>query len=88
MKKEVIWTNLSVLEISKRLEKEHKIKESKTVIYQLLRKHKYGRRKAQKRRSMKETKNRNEQFENIARLKSKYETVGNPVISMDTKKKE
>ena len=67
MKEEVIWTNLSVFEISKRLEEEHGIKVSKTVIYKLLKKHKYGRRKAQKRKSMKETKNRNEQFENTAR---------------------
>jgi hypothetical protein len=31
---------------------------------------------------------RNEQFENIARLKAAYEVAGQPVISMDTKKKE
>ena len=37
---------------------------------------------------MKETQHRNAQFENIARLKAEYQAAGNPVISMDTKKKE
>jgi len=37
---------------------------------------------------MKETQHRNAQFENIARLKAAYEVSGNPIISMDTKKKE
>jgi hypothetical protein len=37
---------------------------------------------------MKATEHRNEQFENIARLKAQYETAGNPILSMDTKKKE
>jgi len=32
--------------------------------------------------------NRNEQFENIARLKKEYTEKGNPVLSADTKKKE
>lgn len=31
---------------------------------------------------------RNEQFEKIAQLKTQYQAAGNPVISMDTKKKE
>lgn len=37
---------------------------------------------------MKRVKHRNEQFENIARLKAEYIEAGNPIISMDTKKKE
>jgi len=37
---------------------------------------------------LKYCKNRNEQFENIARLKQKYEPSDNPIISIDTKKKE
>ena len=37
---------------------------------------------------MKEVKNRNAQFENIARLKAEYQASGDPIISMDTKKKE
>ena len=37
---------------------------------------------------MKYTQHRNAQFENIARLRAEYQAAGNPVISMDTKKKE
>jgi hypothetical protein len=37
---------------------------------------------------MKEVAHRNEQFENIAALKARYQVEGNPIISMDTKKKE
>src|SRR5450756_1366847 len=57
------------------------------IVRKLLKKHNYRRRKAQKKQTMKTAKNRNEQFENIARIKSEYETSGNPIISMDTKKK-
>ena len=32
--------------------------------------------------------NRNAQFERIAKLKALFEAKGNPVISVDTKKKE
>jgi hypothetical protein len=31
--------------------------------------------------------NRNAQFENIARLTAEYQAAGNPILSMDTKKK-
>ena len=37
---------------------------------------------------MKRSPQRNEQFENIAKLKASYLAAGEPVISMDTKKKE
>ena len=37
---------------------------------------------------MGESKNRNEQFENIAKMKSDFEQKGYPVISIDSKKKE
>ena len=37
---------------------------------------------------MKEVAYRNEQFEKIAELRQEYETAGNPVMSVDTKKKE
>jgi hypothetical protein len=37
---------------------------------------------------MKAVASRNEQFEQIAALKASYQEAGNPVVSMDTKKKE
>jgi len=42
----------------------------------------------QKKVSLKEVAHRNEQFERIAALKAEYREAGNPVVSMDTKKKE
>ncbi|MBU1683555.1 hypothetical protein KJ742_06465, partial [Patescibacteria group bacterium] len=45
--------------------------------------HNYRRRKAQKNKCIKTVKNRNEQFENIAKLKHEYRINGEPIISMD-----
>ncbi|MBW4429644.1 MAG: hypothetical protein KME50_36120 [Nostoc desertorum CM1-VF14] len=49
--------------------------------------HNYRRRKAQKRLSTGAHPQRNEQFEKIEELIETYQAAGNPVISMDTKKK-
>lgn len=81
------WTNLKRQEISQLLESEGKAV-SVTVIDQLLKKHNYRKRKAQKRLATGETAQRNEQFENIETLKTSYQAAGNPVLSMDTKKKK
>ncbi|MBW4549516.1 MAG: hypothetical protein KME35_00080 [Aphanocapsa sp. GSE-SYN-MK-11-07L] len=59
---------------------------SVTVVDQLLEKHNYRKRKAQKRLAIGAHPQRNEQFENIDQLKSTDQAVGNPVLSMDTKK--
>jgi transcriptional regulator GlxA family with amidase domain len=75
-------------QIAELLDADHGIKVSKSVVRKLLHQHHYRRRKAQKRQPMKAVKHRNEQFENIQRLKQEYEAAGNPVVSMDTKKKE
>lgn len=84
----VRWTNLSLEEIATALWEDHDLQVSKSVVRQWLKKHGYRRRKAQKKRTMKQVTHRNEQFENIARLKAAYEAAGNPIISLDTKKKE
>jgi hypothetical protein len=57
-------------------------------VSQLLRQHGYRRRKAQKKKTMGHHRDRNAQFEKIARLRKKYLKAGLPVISIDTKKKE
>ena len=85
MDETVRWTNLSLEEIVTTLWEDHDIQVSQSVVRQLLKKHGYRRRKAQKKCTMK---HRNEQFENIARLKAEYEAAGHPIISLDTKKKE
>lgn len=89
MDETVRWTNLTPGEIVQALRKDHGMAVSKFVVRKLLQKHNYRRRKAQKKQSLKqEIKNRNEQFENIVRLKAEFEAAGNPIVSMDTKKKE
>ncbi len=89
MDEQVRWTNLTNREIVKALWDDHHIAVSRTVVRKLLKKHDYRRRKAQKRLGFKQDiKDRNAQFENIARLTAAYEAAGNPMVSLDTKKKE
>jgi hypothetical protein len=88
MRADVKWTNLSRRQIAKKLG-ELGTPVSRDVVSQLLRKHRYRRRKAQKKKTMgPRHPDRNAQFENIARLKQEYLEAGWPVISVDTKKKE
>ena len=88
MRDDVKWTNLSRRQIAKRLA-DRGTPVSRDVVSQLLRKHHYRRRKAQKKKTMgPRHPDRNAQFENIARLKKEYLKAGWPVISVDTKKKE
>lgn len=81
----VKWTNLTRQEIAELLRSEG-IAVSVTVVDQLLEKHHYRKRKAQKRLATGTHPQRNEQFDNIKRLKETYQAAGNPVLSMDTKK--
>jgi hypothetical protein len=83
----VRWTNLTREEIAERLA-EAGTPVSVTVVKQLLRKHHYVPRKAQKSKAMGQNPDRNQQFETIARLKQEYLESEDPIISMDTKKKE
>lgn len=84
----VRWTDLSVKEMTTSLREDHGVRVSKFVVRTLLKKHHYRRRKAQKKQTMKRVKHRNEPFENIQHLQAEYEAAGNPIVSMDTKKKE
>jgi len=88
MDETIRWTNLSPWEIAQRLADRYGIEVSRTVVRKLLKKHHYRRRKALKKQTLKTVPYRNEQFENIARLIAVYEKSGNPIMSMDTKKKE
>jgi hypothetical protein len=87
MRAEVKWTNLSRRQIAERMA-ESGTPVSRDVVSQLLRKHGYRRRKALKKKTMGHHRDRNAQFEKIARLKERYLKAGLPVISIDTKKKE
>ena len=57
------------------------------IVDQLLWEHKFRKRKAVKMIACGSSENRNEQFEKIESLKTQYFAEGNPVISMDSKKK-
>jgi hypothetical protein len=88
MRLEVRWTNLSRRQIAARVT-ELGTPVGRHVVSQLLRKHRYRKRKASKSRTMgPRHPDRNAQFENIARLKRESLAAGLPVVSIDTKKKE
>lgn len=87
MREGVKWTNLSRRQIACQLTALG-TRASKQVASQLLRAHHYRRRKSHKNYTMGEHVDRNAQFEKIGRLKKAAFKAGNPIISMDTKKKE
>jgi len=86
MDEEVKWTHLTSAEIIEAMSAEG-IEISKPIVKKLFKRHGYVKRKAFKNIKLGATENRNEQFENIALKKQAYEQQGNPVISVDTKKK-
>ena len=88
MDEQVVWTDLTPREIGAMLEKDHQVRVSQSVVIKLLKKHKYRRRKAQKKETLKTVAHRDEQFTRIAELKAEFHVAGNPIISFDTKKKE
>jgi Rhodopirellula transposase DDE domain len=87
MREGVVWTNLGPAQIAERLA-EKGTPVSVPVVRQLLDRHGYVRRKAQKRLATRQHKDRDQQFLNIARLRAEYEASRNPIKSIDTKKKE
>ena len=78
---------MSCTEIAKRLKGVGE-KVGRKVIKKMLKNYGYKKRKIQKRFKTGSTANRDEQFKKINELKSKYEKSPNPIISVDTKKKE
>ena len=87
MRDDVKWTNLSKREIVNRLAKTS-TPVSVNIVTQLLDDFDFHRRKLRKTLAMGSAPRRNDQFENIAQLVGQYENSSNPVLSMDTKKKE
>jgi hypothetical protein len=86
MDEEIKWTNLTRQEIANLLA-EKGIDISVTVVDQLLALHSFRRRQAVKAKACGTSENRNEQFENIENIKNEYVKKGNPILSMDSKKK-
>lgn len=87
MQPDSLWTNLSKEEIASRLAAQG-TPASPKIVQQLLDLHDLGRRQAFKNLPMGRHQDRNAQFENIARLKAQYLDAGNPLLSIDTKKRE
>lgn len=87
MRADVTWTYLSSTEIAGQLERLG-TPVSPDTVRSLLEERGFHKRQAEKTKAMGEVPCRNEQFENIARLKQQYLHSPNPIISMDTKKKE
>lgn len=81
------WTHLTRQQIAERLADEEGISISVTVVDQLLDHHQFRRRQALKRKSTGSNPKRNQQFEKIHELVDSYQSAGEPVISMDTKKR-
>ena len=77
MREGVLWTNLSLRELSRRL-MEMGTPASRRVIRRLLRKLKIGRRTARKKKSMGHHPDRNAQFENIKKLRKEYQSAAIP----------
>lgn len=87
MHENVVWTYLSSTEIAQRLDRLGTPVCPDTA-RSLLKEFGFRKRQSEKTKAMGNTPFRNEQFENIARLKQQYLDSPNPIISMDTKKKE
>ena len=87
MEEKVKWTNLTKTTIAAELTKKG-FPVSRTIVKKLLKKHGYVKRKPLKKKAAGGHIHRNAQFERLAELRKLYESAGNPVISVDTKKKE
>jgi hypothetical protein len=81
------WTDLRPREIAQRIT-EAGIAVSRRLVRKLMGQHKFRLRQSQKKKSFKQDPDRNTQFERISELKLHYQKMGQPVISIDTKKKE
>ena len=86
MNEKVKWTSLKIIDIILKL-KGFGINVGGKIIKQLLKKHNYVSRKPQKKLSTGESKIRDAQFKKINKLKKNYLDRGEPVLSIDTKKK-
>jgi hypothetical protein len=87
MKVNVFWTNLNCSKISELL-KAQSIIAGVHVVKQLMKLCGYVKRKMVKCKTLKESKDRNLQFQNIMYLRTIFTMLGLPILSIDSKKKE
>ncbi len=87
MREDVVWTYLTAPQIADELA-ERGTPVCDDTARKLLDEYGFHRRQAEKTKTKEDVPQRNEQFENIALLKQQYLDSANPIISMDSKKKE
>ena len=87
MNEKIRWVKLTRLEISEKM-KELGINVSRNIVKKLLKKHQFVKRKMQRKRSTGKSADREQQFNNIIAAKEQFMNSSNPIISIDTKKKE
>jgi hypothetical protein len=87
MNEKIRWLKLTRAEVSEQM-KEFGAKISRNIVRKLMKKHKLVKRKIQRKRSIGKSADRGEQFKNITDEKQKFMKSDNPIISIDTKKKE
>jgi len=87
MDENIKWTNLSQEAIVAYLG-EQGFKVSVPVVKNLLKEHNFRKRKPFKSVAGGESEFRDEQFKNMEKIRAKYQEKGNPIVSMDVKKKE
>jgi hypothetical protein len=86
MREGVLWTNLSRRELSRR-GRAMGTPARRHTVRRLMKKHGLGQRQVRKKKSMGAHPDRDAQFQNLAKLKAEYLAAGDPVVSIDTKKK-
>ena len=87
MNEKTRWTNLSNYEIAELLLAKG-FQVSKGTVRKILRHNDFKKRKIQKRKSLKVVADRDKQFKKINLARKSFEKTGDPVVSIDTKKKE
>ena len=88
MKMDIVWTDLSATAIAEALSELRGEQVSAYTAKQLLNQEGYGQRQAQKSQTMGEHPDRDAQFQSIATRVKEYRDSPNPILSIDTKKKE
>jgi Rhodopirellula transposase DDE domain len=87
MNEKIRWIKLTRVEVSIAMKKLG-VEVSRNIVRKLMKKHHLVKRKMQHKKSIGKSADREEQFKNIISEKEKFMNSNNPIISIDTKKKE
>jgi len=87
MDEKIKWVKLTRAQVSFAMKKKG-INVSRNIVRRLLKKHGFVKRKMKKQQSTGIYQYRDQQFQNIKKIKQKFMKTDNPILSIDTKKKE